>query len=117
MNYGIYDKHSAAQQNLAAKMSLEQSAAYVSTDEPRQHIMGAVSRIVEGQGNRICEVLSSVSLFLDRVFGPQPEDCATPDVAPPQRSGMFHEVDRNLSRNDYLLTELEQKIRRLSDIA
>lgn len=104
------------QQELAAKQAIDRSA-YSSCDEPRQILMGAVSRVVEMQGNRINDVLGSLSLFLDRFFGPQPDAATTAGVATPQPMGIIHEVERNLSRSDCLLSELEQKIRRLGDIA
>lgn len=115
MAYGIAGQM-AMQQSLAAKMAVERDV-YSSGDEPRQVLMSAVSRSLEIQGSRISDALSTVSLFLDRFFGPQPEAGATTGVPTPAPCGMIHEVERNLSRNEYLLGELEQKIRRLGDIA
>lgn len=90
---------------------------FVSKDEPRRVVMEVVSRTVEIQGNRIGDVLTSVSLFLDRFFGPQPEPGTVAGAPTPQPTGVIHEVERNLSRNDRLLCDLEEKIRRLGDIA
>lgn len=113
---GIAQGHMAYQQELAAKQAMERDV-YSSSDQPRQIIMGAVSRAVEMQGNRIGDVLGTVTLFLDRFFGPQPEPSASAGAPTPQPTGVIHEVERNLSRNDRLLCELEERIRRLGDIA
>lgn len=107
----------AYQQDLAAKQCGMERNTFTSADEPRQVLMGALSRALEIQGSRIADVLGTVTYFLDRVFGPQPDTAGATTTATPQPVGMLHEIERHLSHNDRMLAELEQKIRRLGDIA
>ena len=115
--HGLVGTQAGYAQEMAAKQCVTERNVYPTSDGPREVIMGAVSRALDLHGNRIGDALASVSIFLDRFFGPQPEPSASATPATPQPIGVVHEVERNLSRNDYLLAELEQKIRRLGDIA
>lgn len=108
------------QQETATKMAADvtfRGCTFSSADEPRPVVMGNVSSALERQGDWLVSMLTEVSLFCDRFFGSKPEPVPASGAPTPQPSGLMLQVERNLDRNERLIGELAQQLRRLSDIA
>lgn len=85
-------------------------------EEPRRVVMDVVSGTIEAHGDRIVDILTTVSSFIDRLFGPQPEPGVN-TIPEPASPGRLPAIERSLERNERLLNELAAKARLLGGIA
>jgi hypothetical protein len=80
------------------------------------NLLPSVMKGLDQQADSLSDSLGGISAFFDRLFGPQLEEAgvASDKISP---SGIKHELDRRMTRNDQLIQALRHQIGRLGDIA